>query len=284
MLLRDVTAERTADQAREAFLGVLSHELRTPITAIYGYAKVLQRPGRGAEATDMLADIEIEFDRLYRIVEDLLALNRVERGLEIEGEPLLLQHLIGPVLESESGRWPAVSFAADLQPGLPAVFGEQTYVEQVLRNFVSNAAKYGSVGSTVTVTVADTDTEVEVRVLDEGVGIDRRRPPVSSTCTAARPRPRTGSPEPASASSSVVASLLPWVAGSGPGHRPDGGSEFGFSLARCDETGSSEGKAATPGAVSVWDRRGPGRFWNALATSQGTAGGGCLMRCVMMRP
>ncbi|MDP9483503.1 MAG: DUF4118 domain-containing protein, partial [Chloroflexota bacterium] len=170
--LRDVTAQRTADRAREAFLGVLSHELRTPITAIYGYAKVLRRPGRGVEATEMLADIEIESDRLYRIVEDLLALNRVEGGLEIEGEPLLVQHLIGPVLESESERWPAVSFGADLRSGLPAVSGERTYVEQVLRNLVSNAAKYGAVGSTVTVTAQETDSEVEIRVFDQGEGID----------------------------------------------------------------------------------------------------------------
>lgn len=252
VLLRDVTAERTADQAREAFLGVLSHELRTPITAIYGYAKVLRRPGRGAEATDMLADIEIESDRLYRIVEDLLALNRVEGGLEIEGEPLLLQHLIGPVLESESGRWPAVSFAADLQPGLPAVFGERTYVEQVLRNFVSNAAKYGSVGSTVTVTVADTDTEVEVRVLDEGVGIDPEE--ATRLFDLYYRSPKTANRIAGAGIGLFVCRGLVTAMGGRvwARPRPDGGSEFGFSLARCDDDRVlGEGQAAAPGAVSV---------------------------------
>jgi two-component system phosphate regulon sensor histidine kinase PhoR len=252
VMLRDVTAERTADQAREAFLGVLSHELRTPITAIYGYAKVLRRPGRGIEVAEMLADIEIESDRLYRIVEDLLALNRVEGGLEIEGEPLLIQHLIGPVLDSESSRWPAIRFVADLPPGLPAVFGEQTYVEQVLRNLVSNAAKYGSVGSTVTVTAQDTDAEVEVRVLDEGVGID---PDEASRLFDLYYRsPKTARQTAGAGIGLFVCRGLVTAMGGRvwARPRPDGGSEFGFSLSRCDDDRVlGEAQAASPGAVSV---------------------------------
>ncbi|HSS35647.1 MAG TPA: histidine kinase dimerization/phospho-acceptor domain-containing protein, partial [Patescibacteria group bacterium] len=95
VVLRDVTKARDADAAREAFLGVLSHELRTPVTAIFGYAKVLQRPTQRDDQAELLSDIEVEADRLYRIVEDLLALSRVEGGLTIEGEPLLIQHLAG---------------------------------------------------------------------------------------------------------------------------------------------------------------------------------------------
>jgi signal transduction histidine kinase len=250
--LRDVTAERTADQAREAFLGVLSHELRTPITAIYGYAKVLRRRGRGIEAAEMLADIEIEADRLYRIVEDLLALNRVEGGLEIEGEPLLIQHLIGPVVESESERWPAVTFVADLPRGLPAVFGERTYVEQVLRNLVSNAAKYGALGSTVTVTAQDTDAEVEVRVFDEGVGID---PDEATRLFDLYYRsPRTARQAAGAGIGLFVCRGLVTAMGGRvwARPRPTGGSEFGFSLARCDDDRiPGEAHAAPPDSVSV---------------------------------
>lgn len=252
VMLREVTAERTADQAREAFLGVLSHELRTPITAIYGYAKVLRRPGRGSEAVEMLADIEIEADRLYRIVEDLLALNRVEGGLEIEGEPLLIQHLIGPVVESESKRWPGVTFTADLPGGLPAVFGEQTYVEQVLRNLVTNAAKYGAVGSTVTVTAEDTDAEVEVRVLDEGAGID---PDEATRLFDLYYRsPRTARQAAGAGIGLFVCRGLVTAMGGRvwARPRPTGGSEFGFSLARCDDDRvPGEAHAATPDSVSV---------------------------------
>ena len=252
LMLRDVTAERAADQVREAFLGVLSHELRTPITAIYGYAKVLRRAGRGVEAAEMLADIEIESDRLYRIVEDLLALNRVEGGLEIEGEPLLIQHLIRPVVESESERLPAVSFVVDLPPGLPAVSGERTYVEQVLRNLVSNAAKYGTVGSTVTVTARETDAEVEVRVLDEGVGID---PDEAGRLFDLYYRsPRTARQTAGAGIGLFVCRGLVTAMGGRvwASPRPGAGSEFGFSLARCDDDRViGEANAATPDSVTA---------------------------------
>jgi PAS domain S-box-containing protein len=171
VVLRDVTRSREASQAQEAFMGVLSHELRTPVTSIYGYAKVLQRPGLREKSDEMLEDIEAEADRLYRIVEDLLALSRVQAGFTVEGEPLLLQHLVGPLIGAEAQRWPLVRIRQELPSDLPTVFGERTYVEQVLRNLLSNAAKYSPPDTTVTVTATATDHEVEVRVLDEGIGI-----------------------------------------------------------------------------------------------------------------
>ena len=116
------------------------------MTAIFGYAKVLQRPARRDDQAELLGDIEAEADRLYRIVEDLLALSRVEGGITIDGEPLLVQHLAEPVVASEARRWDRINFETSLPLDLPAVFGERTYVEQVLRNLASNAAKYGTPG------------------------------------------------------------------------------------------------------------------------------------------
>ena len=220
MVLRDVTKARDADAAREAFLGVLSHELRTPVTAIFGYAKVLQRPTQRDDQAELLSDIEVEADRLYRIVEDLLALSRVEGGLTIEGEPLLIQHLAGPVVASEARRWDRIDFSVDLPVGLPAVFGERTYVEQVLRNLVSNAGKYSPDGSAVVVSAAATPSEVEVTVVDRGSGVRPTRPNGSSTCTTA-PRRRLGKrPAPGSGCTSAADSSRRWAGGSGRGRDP----------------------------------------------------------------
>lgn len=171
VVLRDVSRSRETAQAQEAFMGVLSHELRTPVTSIYGYAKVLQRPGLHDQSTEMLEDIEAEADRLYRIVEDLLALSRVQAGFTVEGEPLLLQHLVDPLVRAESQRWPQVTVERDVPSDLPTVVGERTYVEQVLRNLLSNAAKYSPAGSNVTVTGRSAGNQVEIRVLDRGAGI-----------------------------------------------------------------------------------------------------------------
>jgi len=78
--IRDITREREAETARERFLEILSHELRTPVTAIYGGAKLLGRQRRPAQRQELIDDIGTEADRLYRLVEDLIVLARAERG------------------------------------------------------------------------------------------------------------------------------------------------------------------------------------------------------------
>jgi PAS domain S-box-containing protein len=259
VVLRDVTRAREAAAAQDAFLGVLSHELRTPITTIFGYAKVLRRPGHEDERETMLEHIEVESDRLYRIVEDLLALSRVERGITIEGEPLLVQYLVAPVITSEGPRWGSTTFETDLPPDLPVVMGERTYVEQVLRNLLSNAAKYGSAGATVTVRAEPTPTEVVVRVLDRGVGIDADEAERLFGLyyrSAATVRKAAGAGIGLYISRGLITAMggriwaLP---------REGGGSEFGFSLPRADDdlpgtedeapTGREDGEAESADTV-----------------------------------
>ena len=173
LVLRDVTASRQAQAAREAFIGVLSHELRTPITTIYGNTKLIRRVRDPERQQEMLGDIELEADRLYRLVEDLLILSRAETGLRIEGEPILLQHLIPAVLESERPRWPDTTFRATLPSRLSAVVADRTYLEQVIRNLVTNAAKYGPTPGEVTVTADVADHGIAIRVSDDGEGVPR---------------------------------------------------------------------------------------------------------------
>jgi PAS domain S-box-containing protein len=171
ILIRDITAARRARAAREAFIGVMSHELRTPITTIYGTTKLFDRAADSPELMrSMLSDVEAEADRLYRLVEDLLILSRSESGIEIEGEPVLLQHVVRAVLAAESSRWPATRFISSVPAGLPPVSGDRTYLEQVVRNLLSNAAKYGPKGGVVEVRADLEGPSVAVRVLDNGPG------------------------------------------------------------------------------------------------------------------
>lgn len=174
LIMRDVTVARNARAVREAFLGVLSHELRTPVTTIYGSSEVLSRKSAAdlpeERRREVYDDIRSEADRLYRLVENLLVLSRVERqGLTIDTEPVLLQRLIPRVVDSESGRWPGTSWRTELPSNLPPVAAEETYIEQVLRNLMGNAAKYGGDGP-VTVSAEDTGSTVLVRVRDSGPG------------------------------------------------------------------------------------------------------------------
>jgi signal transduction histidine kinase len=173
LLARDVTEARETRRMREAFVGVLSHELRTPVTTILGGSKVLRRRrGRLSAATrdELYADIEAESERLYRLVEDLLVLARFEERSpqSTSDEPLLLQRLLPTLVESESARWPDHEIALHVPTGLTTVRGDPTYVEQVVRNLLGNACKYSPVGTTIDIRVEPTLDEVQVRILDDG--------------------------------------------------------------------------------------------------------------------
>ena len=235
VLIRDVTEARQKQAVRDTFIGVLSHELRTPVTTIYAGSKVLARSA-GTLADDVrrtvFEDIHIEAERLHRLVEDVIALTRFgEDDAEIGNEPVLLQRILPGVIRSEQNRWPGTTFALDLPGGVPTVAADPTYVEQVVRNLLSNAAKYGGPGSTVEVRVEPADTEVLVHICDDGPGFpveeaDRlfelffRSPSTAGAATGA------------GIGLFVCARLIRAMGGriwASP--RPTGGAEFGFSLA-----------------------------------------------------
>jgi PAS domain S-box-containing protein len=173
VMLRDVTAARHAQAIRDTFIGVLSHELRTPVTTIFAGAKVLARQEQPPEATrrEIFDDIVVESERLHRLVEDVIAMTRFsEDEGDVGTEPVLLQRVLPVVVRSEEPRWPGVSFVLDAPPGLPTAVADPTYVEQVLRNLLSNAAKYGGPGTSVRVRVSADDDEIAVSVSDDGPG------------------------------------------------------------------------------------------------------------------
>jgi PAS domain S-box-containing protein len=239
VVMRDVTEARRREAVRETFIGVLSHELRTPVTTIFGGAKLLARSTSTLDEETqrgIFRDIHEEAERLQRLVEDVVALNRFgDEAGDVGAEPVLLQRLIPRVVGSEEGRWPGVSFAMDIAAGLPTVTADPTYVEQVLRNLLSNGAKYGGPGSTVTVAAEHGDNEVIVRVLDDGPGF-----PAEETNRLFELFYR--SPGTAGAASGagiglfVCARLMSAMGGriwASPRH--EGGAEFGFALGELSE-------------------------------------------------
>ena len=168
-------AEQRANQLREAFIGVISHELRTPITTIYGLSKMLRQHGANLDRevlVSTIADVEAEADRLVRLVEDLLVLSRAERGVvDVEGEPIGVVRIVRQVVDAERSRLFDRVIELEAPDGLPPAIGEDTYVEQVVRNLLTNAAKYAEPPAPIRIVVDAADDEVTVRVLDEGIGI-----------------------------------------------------------------------------------------------------------------
>ena len=246
VVLRDVTEERRARTTREAFIGVLSHELRTPITTIFAGAKLLARPSRGKGAGGgpsaavrraVMSDIQDEADHLYRLVEDLLVLARFERGAtDILGEPVLLQRVLPRVVQSEAARWPEARIEMELPSDLPAVRADPTYAEQIARNLLGNAIKYSEPGGAVQLSAVHEDGEVVVRVHDEGPGI---LPDEADRLFELFYRSPTVARKPGAGIGLFVARRLAETMGGRmwAQPRPSRGSEFGFALQVYDDEG-----------------------------------------------
>lgn len=231
---RLLAEERRAAEFREAFIDVISHELRTPITTILGLAQILARPGRTDDAearVAMLDDIRGESERMHRMVEDLLVLSRVERGrLEVDAEPLQPRRILERIVATAATELPSLTVRLDAPRDLPVVIGELTYVEQIMRNLLGNAAKYTPTGTTVVVSARPSGDEVTFRVTDDGPGIPEAsraylfdlfyRDPTSA-------RTVSGSGIGLFVCSSLVEAMggRIWFADA-----PGGGAEFGFTL------------------------------------------------------
>jgi signal transduction histidine kinase len=217
---------------QEAFVGVLSHELRTPITSIYGGTQLLLRQRVPPdEAISVLQDIAGEAERLHRLVEDLLALARTEPGMPAVGTaPVLLQRLAVDAARAEERRWPGRRVEVHADVDLPAVGADDGYVVQILRNLISNAIRYGAAVEPVQVTVARVGDSVVTSVLDRGPGVPAAAGP--DAFRLFHGHPEVAAEVPGTGIGLFVARALVeaqggtiWIR-----DRPGGGSEVSFSL------------------------------------------------------
>jgi two-component system sensor histidine kinase TorS len=166
---RLVAEQRELVRVRDAFANMLAHELRTPITVILGQAHVAARqPSLSPALADAIGDITAEAERLHLLAEDLLVLNRGETGIEILPEPVLVQRIISRVVTAFDRRVPERRIVTDVAPDLPPASGDSTYVEQIIRNLLSNGIKYGRSDAPIRVTAQPTERWVHVTVANDG--------------------------------------------------------------------------------------------------------------------
>jgi PAS domain S-box-containing protein len=167
-------ALRVALEAKDEFLGVMSHELRTPITAVYGGTRVLRSRGERLDDESkarLLEDIEQESERLFRMVENLLVLSRLELGQQVATEPVLAQRVIGKLASSFKQRRPGRSLELKIDDHMQPVAAEPHYLEHVLRNLLTNADKYSPLDSPIEIEASTRGPEAEIVILDRGPGI-----------------------------------------------------------------------------------------------------------------
>jgi two-component system, OmpR family, phosphate regulon sensor histidine kinase PhoR len=173
--LRDVTEERLLETMRSEFVATASHELRTPMTGIYGAARTLLRLGDELEPARRRAFLEMivtESERLSRIVDDILLANRIDAGsVEIATEHCDARALANSVLAAtEVGAPSSITLSLDSPSDLAPVACDPDRLRQVLVNLMDNAIKYSPEGGHVRVELAEDDGKIRFAVHDEGLG------------------------------------------------------------------------------------------------------------------
>jgi signal transduction histidine kinase len=169
VVARDVTRSRESRAMRDAFARILAHELRTPITTIYGGAQLMADASISEETRrEAATTVAHEAERLYRTVEDLLVFASLDDALELGDAPVLLQRFVPQLVHAEAERLQGVRLAVRLPDDLPPVRGRQGSIEQVLRHLIASAARFAPRGSTVRVTGSDKVGFVELRIVDHG--------------------------------------------------------------------------------------------------------------------
>ena len=173
-------ALRESDQLKNALLGSVTHDLRTPLAAIQASVGSLLEAGVSwteTERREFLETIESSSDRLSRLVNNLLDLSRLEAGVaEPEKQWYPIENVIATVLDrlELTGRTAGYHIDIEVPNNLPVVPFDHAQIEQVLTNLIENALKYSPAGSTIQIKAETLETpahEVEVRVTDQGIGI-----------------------------------------------------------------------------------------------------------------
>ncbi len=175
-IYQDITDQKEVEQLKDDFLSIASHELKTPLTSIMGYAQLLNRrlggDARHAGSDDIIDVIEAQCRRMKRLVEDLLDVSRIERGsLQASQARVDLEEMIRGLADKFDKTSPKHAFRVET-PGQPVtVWGDPDRLEQLLDNLLSNAVKYAPDGGPVDITLKLVEDRAEVLVRDRGIGI-----------------------------------------------------------------------------------------------------------------
>ena len=185
----DISEQKAAEQMRSDFVANVSHELRSPLTALSGFIETLQGPAKDDDdARDrFLTLMQDETGRMTRLIQDLLHLSRVEaRQASRPTEQVALQAVLGRARALVQQRADASdkSITFDMPAELPEILGDTDELVQLFQNLLENAVKYSAPGTAIAVTVVpDTRTPgimqptITIAVRDEGEGITREHLP-----------------------------------------------------------------------------------------------------------
>ena len=179
IIVTDITKEKLIEKQKSDFFANASHELKTPITVMQGFAEVLMnKEGMDDTSKKQLGRIYKECLRLGSLISDMLMLSKIESGdapVRALSE-VALEDIAKEVLDGLSEKAQSRNITATII-GSAKLTADQTMIFELVENLVSNAIKYNKDGGSVTVSITETDTGVCLKVEDTGIGIEKEHLP-----------------------------------------------------------------------------------------------------------
>jgi two-component system phosphate regulon sensor histidine kinase PhoR len=173
-VMQDITYLKELDRMKSEFVSTVSHDLRSPLTTIKGFAQLLPKAGPlTPPQQEFRAKILKGVENITELIEDLLDIGKIEAGVGLEMDACRLDAIINKAVEDLRSQAEAKRqrLEVELPLQLPPVLGNDLRLGQVIANLVSNAIKYTPNGGLISVRASNNDGQIVVSVQDTGFGI-----------------------------------------------------------------------------------------------------------------
>ena len=175
VFLRDITGRKKLDELKDEFIGLVSHEMRTPLTVIIGalHTVISEETRLSADERGLLMqDAVWEAESLSHLLSNLLELSRAQsERLLLHRESISIEVLIQDVVDRMKQQSSSHRFIIDVRSKLPRVYADPVRLEHILRNLLENAVKYSPKDSQITVSMKPEKANLVIAVKDQGIGI-----------------------------------------------------------------------------------------------------------------
>jgi len=172
--IHDITYLKKLDQMKSEFVNTVSHDLRSPLTAVLGYAELTSRAGPlNEQQQEFLRRIQASVHNITTLINDLLDLSRFEEGFDTRREPIQLESILVYSLNTlESAiKQKNLHLEEKIASNLPALRANPISIRQLLDNLLGNAVKYTPQGGTVRASIGTHDHQLILEISDNGPGI-----------------------------------------------------------------------------------------------------------------
>jgi len=172
--MQDITYLKQVDRLKNEFVNTVSHDLRSPLTAILGYVDLLERVGPiNDQQREFIRRVQVSVENITSLVNDLLELGRIEAGFDSQNETVPLEGILRYSIETFSGQISEkrLDMHLELPTEIPSIHGNPIRLRQMLDNLLGNAIKYTPEGGAITVEMEVQGEQLILRISDNGPGV-----------------------------------------------------------------------------------------------------------------